>query len=65
MLDRIFKLEQHGTTVSQEIVGGSTTFMTMAYIISVQPVVLSSADMDLGAVMVATCVSSAVAIFLM
>jgi AGZA family xanthine/uracil permease-like MFS transporter len=65
MLDKIFKLEQHGTTASQEIVGGLTTFMTMAYIIFVQPAVLSAAGMDFGAVMVATCVSSAVAIFLM
>jgi AGZA family xanthine/uracil permease-like MFS transporter len=65
MLDRIFRLQQHGTTVSQEIVGGLTTFMTMAYIIFVQPAVLSAAGMDFGSVMVATCVSSAVAIFLM
>ena len=65
MLDRIFRLKQYGTTVSQEMVGGLTTFMTMAYIIFVQPAVLSAAGMDFGAVMVATCVSSAVAIFLM
>ncbi|MGD9380496.1 MAG: NCS2 family permease [candidate division WOR-3 bacterium] len=65
MLEKIFSLEQHGTTVAQEIVGGLTTFMTMAYIIFVQPAVLSAAGMDFGAVMVATCVSSAVAIFLM
>jgi len=65
MLDTIFKLKEHGTTISQEIIGGLTTFMTMAYIIFVQPAVLSAAGMDFGAVMVATCVSSAVAIFLM
>jgi AGZA family xanthine/uracil permease-like MFS transporter len=65
MLEKLFKLEQHGTTVSREIIGGLTTFMTMAYIIFVQPAVLSAAGMDFGAVMVATCVSSAVAIFLM
>ncbi len=65
MLEKIFKLKEHDTTVSQEIVGGLTTFMTMAYIIFVQPAVLSAAGMNFGAVMVATCVSSAVAIFLM
>lgn len=65
MLERLFKLKEHGTTVSQEIIGGLTTFMTMAYIIFVQPAVLQAAGMDFGAVMVATCVSSAVAIFLM
>ncbi len=65
MLERLFKLKQHGTTVSQEIIGGLTTFMTMAYIIFVQPAVLSAAGMEFGAVMVATCISSAVAIFLM
>jgi AGZA family xanthine/uracil permease-like MFS transporter len=65
MLDRIFRLSEHGTNVSQEVIGGLTTFMTMAYIIFVQPAVLSAAGMNFGAVMVATCVSSAVAIFLM
>jgi AGZA family xanthine/uracil permease-like MFS transporter len=65
MFERLFKLKEHGTTVSQEVVGGLTTFMTMAYIIFVQPAVLSAAGMNFGAVMVATCISSAFAIFLM
>lgn len=65
MLEKLFQLKEHNTTVSQEIIGGLTTFMTMAYIIFVQPAVLSAAGMDFGAVMIATCVSSAVAIFLM
>lgn len=65
MLERLFKLKENNTSVSQEMVGGLTTFMTMAYIIFVQPAVLSAAGMDFGAVMVATCVSSAVAIFFM
>jgi AGZA family xanthine/uracil permease-like MFS transporter len=65
MLEKIFRLKENGTTVSQEIIGGSTTFMTMSYIIFVQPAVLSAAGMDFGAVMVATCVSSALATFLM
>jgi AGZA family xanthine/uracil permease-like MFS transporter len=65
MLQRLFKLKENDTSVSQEMVGGLTTFMTMAYIIFVQPAVLSAAGMDFGAVMVATCVSSAIAIFFM
>lgn len=65
MLERLFKLKQNNTTPGQEMIGGLTTFMTMAYIIFVQPAVLSAAGMDFGAVMVATCVSSAVAIFFM
>jgi AGZA family xanthine/uracil permease-like MFS transporter len=65
MLERLFKLKENSTSVSQEMIGGLTTFMTMAYIIFVQPAVLAAAGMDFGAVMVATCVSSAVAIFFM
>ncbi|MDH4210064.1 MAG: NCS2 family permease [candidate division WOR-3 bacterium] len=65
MLERLFKLKENNTSVSQEMIGGLTTFMTMAYIVFVQPAVLSAAGMDFGAVMVATCVSSAVAIFFM
>ncbi|MGB3341924.1 MAG: NCS2 family permease [bacterium] len=65
MLEKIFKLKTNNTTVSQEMIGGTTTFMTMAYIIFVQPAVLSAAGMDFGAVMIATCLSSAVATFLM
>ncbi len=65
MLKRIFKLKENSTTIPQEMIGGLTTFMTMAYIVFVQPAVLSAAGMDFGAVMVATCLSSAVATFLM
>jgi AGZA family xanthine/uracil permease-like MFS transporter len=65
MFDRLFKLKSNNTTITQEIIGGLTTFMTMAYIIFVQPAVLSAAGMDFGAVMVATCVASAFATFLM
>ena len=64
-MEKLFKLKENNTSVSQEMIGGLTTFMTMAYIIFVQPAVLSAAGMDFGAVMVATCVSSAVAIFFM
>ena len=65
MLDKLFRLQERGTSVTQEVVGGITTFMTMAYIIFVQPAVLSAAGMDFGSVMVATCLSSALATFLM
>ena len=61
MLERYFELEKHGTTVRTEIVAGFTTFMTMAYIIFVNPQILSDAGMDLGAVFVATCLAAAFA----
>ena len=65
MLEKIFKLSQLNTNVKKEFIGGSTTFMTMAYIIIVQPTVLSAAGMDFGAVLLATCLSSAAAIVIM
>ena len=65
MLEKIFHLSLNKTSLKNEFIGGSTTFMTMAYIIFVQPVVLSAAGMDFGAVITATCISSALAIFLM
>jgi AGZA family xanthine/uracil permease-like MFS transporter len=61
MLDRVFRLSEHGASVHTEVVAGITTFLTMAYIIFVQPAVLSGAGMDFGAVMVATCLSAALA----
>lgn len=61
MLERLFRLKESGTTVRTEVIGGATTFLTMAYIIFVQPAVLSACGMDFGSVMVATCVSSAIA----
>ncbi len=63
-LERSFRLAENGTTVRSELLGGATTFMTMSYIIFVQPAVLSLAGMDRGAVMVATCLSSALATLL-
>jgi AGZA family xanthine/uracil permease-like MFS transporter len=64
-LDRFFKLEENDTSFRIEMLGGVTTFMTMSYIIFLQPAVLSLAGMDSGAVMVATCLSSAIATLLM
>jgi AGZA family xanthine/uracil permease-like MFS transporter len=65
VIDRLFQLTAHNTTVRTEIVAGITTFLAMAYIIFVQPAVLSAAGMDFGAVMVATCLASALATLLM
>lgn len=63
--ERWFHLSEYGTTIKREILAGVTTFLTMAYIIFVQPAVLSAAGMDFGAVLIATCVSSAAATLLM
>jgi AGZA family xanthine/uracil permease-like MFS transporter len=64
-LDRFFKLTELGTNVRTEILGGATTFMTMSYIIFVQPAILSTTGMDRGAVLTATCLASAMATLLM
>lgn len=65
MIDRLFHLRDHDTTVRTEVTAGVTTFLALAYIVFVQPAVLAAAGMDLGAVMVATCVASAFATLLM
>jgi AGZA family xanthine/uracil permease-like MFS transporter len=64
-LEHRFGLAAHGTTVGTEALAGLTTFLTMAYIIFVQPAVLSACGMDFGAVLVATCLSAAIATALM
>lgn len=58
-LDAFFKLKQNGTTVKTEVLAGFTTFLTMAYIIVVNPLMLQDAGMDYNAVFVATCLSAA------
>ena len=65
MLEKLFRLQEAGTTLKREIVAGCTTFATLSYIIFVQPAVLSAAGMDPGAVMTATCITSAFAMVLM
>jgi AGZA family xanthine/uracil permease-like MFS transporter len=65
VLEAWFELRRHQTTVRTEIVAGITTFLATAYIIFVQPAVLSAAGMDFGAVMVATCLASGIATLLM
>jgi AGZA family xanthine/uracil permease-like MFS transporter len=64
-LDDRFALAANGTSVRTEVVAGLTTFLTMAYIIFVQPAVLSAAGMDFGAVLTATCLATAIATLLM
>ena len=58
MLEKIFKLKENNTTVKTEIVAGLTTFMTMAYILAVNPTMLAEAGMDPTAVLLATCLAS-------
>lgn len=58
MLEKIFKLKQNNTNVKTEIIAGITTFMTMAYILAVNPSILSDAGMDPTAVLLATCIAS-------
>ncbi|MGH9314500.1 MAG: NCS2 family permease [Vicinamibacterales bacterium] len=65
IIERLFNVSASGSTVRAEMLAGLTTFVTMAYIIFVQPTVLSAAGMDFGAVLVATCVASGLATLLM
>ena len=65
MFENIFKLSDHGTTVRIEVMAGLTTFLTMAYIIIVNPDIMSAAGMDKGALFVATCVAAAVGCLIM
>jgi AGZA family xanthine/uracil permease-like MFS transporter len=64
-LDRYFGLAQQGTDVRTEFIAGVTTFLTMVYIVFVNPIILGKAGMDQGAVFVATCVAAAVSTFVM
>ena len=58
MLEKVFKLKENHTDVKTEILAGITTFMTMAYILAVNPSILSAAGMDQGAVFTATALAS-------
>ncbi|WP_163557436.1 NCS2 family permease [Halomonas sp. NO4] len=59
LIDSHFKLTEHNTSVKTEVIAGITTFLTMAYIIFVNPSILSQTGMDSGAVFVATCLAAA------
>src|SRR6266571_963967 len=63
--DRYFGLTRHGVTVRTELVAGLTTFLTMVYIVFVNPTILGNAGMDKGAVFVATCIAAAVSTLVM
>ena len=58
MLEKLFKLKENNTTVKTEVVGGITTFMTMAYILAVNPSILSASGMDKNAILMATAIAS-------
>lgn len=64
-LARTFKLEEHQTDVRTEVLAGLTTFLTMAYIIFVNPNILADADMPHDAVFVATCIAAAIGTVIM
>ena len=64
-LEKIFKLSENNTNVKTEVTAGITTFMTMAYILVVNPMILSASGMDQGAVFVATALSAAISTFFM
>jgi len=65
LLQRVFQLEENQTTVRRELLGGLTTFMTMAYVVVVNPRILAEAGMPLEGVLFATCISSALATLVM
>ncbi|MFG1489096.1 NCS2 family permease, partial [Oceanospirillum sp. HFRX-1_2] len=65
MLEKLFKLSEHNTNVKTEVVAGITTYLTMAYIIFVNPSILKLAGMDYGAVFVATCLAAAIGTLIM
>src|SRR6266850_7756894 len=64
-LEKTFHLTENNTTIRTEALAGLTTFMTMSYIIFVQPAVLSTTGMNFQAVLAATCIISAIGCFLM
>lgn len=65
MLEKLFKLREHNTNVKTEVIAGFTTFMTMAYIIIVNPSILSASGMDMPALITATCLASGLTTILM
>jgi AGZA family xanthine/uracil permease-like MFS transporter len=65
MLEKFFKLKENNTTIQTELIAGFTTFITMAYIIFVNPQMMSTAGMDQGASFVGTCIAASIACMLM
>jgi adenine/guanine/hypoxanthine permease len=64
MLEKLFKLQQRKTTIRTEVIAGLTTFLTAAYIVFVNPAILSRAGMDQGALTTVTCLAAAIATLL-
>ena len=64
-LEQIFKLQDNNTTIKKEFLAGFTTFITMAYIIFVNPQIMALSGMDQGAIFVGTCLAAAIACFVM
>lgn len=64
-MENFFKLKEHGTDVKTEVIAGLTTFMTMAYILAVNPSILGATGMDTGAIFTATVLASAIGSFCM
>ena len=64
-MEKLFKLKENGTTIKTEILGGTTTFLTMAYIIFVNPQILALTGMDPGAVFTATILAAVIGTFIM
>ena len=65
MLEKLFKLRENGTDVRTEVMAGITTFMTMAYILAVNPSILSATGMDSGAIFTSTALAAMIGTFLM
>jgi AGZA family xanthine/uracil permease-like MFS transporter len=65
MLEQLFKLKDHDTSIRTEVLAGLTTFLTMSYIVFVNPDILSSTGMDRGSVFVATCLAAALGSLIM
>ena len=60
MLDKFFKISERGSTVSNEVIGGLTTFLAMAYIIAVNPAMMEAAGIPFNAALTATCFGAAI-----
>ena len=65
MLENLFRLKSHNTTVKTEVVAGITTFMTMAYILAVNPIILSQTGMDMGALVTTTALAAIIGTLIM
>ena len=64
-MEKLFKIKERGSSIGNEIVGGVTTFLAMAYILAVNPSILSGSGMSWGAVFTATAISAAIATLVM